>query len=45
MFTAGFFQQSDVKNGYKTQVMLVAAKLCVLVQINLTTPKKHASFW
>lgn len=40
MFTAGFFLQSDSKNGYKTQLMVIAAKWCVLVQINFKTPKK-----
>lgn len=40
MFMAGGFLQSDIKNGYKTQLVVVAAKRCVLVQINLKTPKK-----
>lgn len=38
-----FFLESDVKSAYKTQLMVVAVKWFVPVQINLKTPKKGAS--
>lgn len=47
MFTAVFFfLQLDGKNGYKTQLMVIAANWCVLAQINFKTPKKSVlHFW